>query len=128
MDDNTENFLQAQNNLMPIRYSYSEIKRITEGFKVILGQGGYGSVFKGKLRSGRLVAIKMLDKSEANGEDFINEVATIGGIHHINVVQLIGFCVERSKQALVYDSMVNGSLDKVISSEENCAFKLEKTV
>ncbi|TYG72225.1 hypothetical protein ES288_D04G003100v1 [Gossypium darwinii] len=115
-----------QNNLIPIRYSYSEIKRITEGFKVKLGQGGYGSVFKGKLRSGRLVAIKMLDKSKANGEDFINEVATIGRIHHINVVQLIGFCVERSKQALVYDFMVNGSLDKIIFSKENCTLSWQK--
>ncbi|KAL1060868.1 hypothetical protein V6Z11_1Z063000 [Gossypium hirsutum] len=126
MDDDIENFLQSQNNLIPIRYSYSEIKRITEGFKVKLGQGGYGSVFKGKLRSGRLVAIKMLDKSKANGEDFINEVATIGRIHHINVVQLIGFCVERSKQALVYDFMVNGSLDKIIFSKENCTLSWQK--
>ncbi|TYH75216.1 hypothetical protein ES332_D04G004500v1 [Gossypium tomentosum] len=126
MDDNIENFLKSQNNLIPIRYSYSEIKRITEGFKVKLGQGGYGSVFKGKLRSGRLVAIKMLDKSKANGEDFINEVATIGRIHHINVVQLIGFCVERSKQALVYDFMVNGSLDKIIFSKENCTLSWQK--
>ncbi|KAA3464664.1 rust resistance kinase Lr10-like [Gossypium australe] len=126
MDDNIENFLQSQNNLIPIRYSYSEIKRITEGFKIKLGQGGYGSVFKGKLRSGRLVAIKMLDKSKADGEDFINEVATIGRIHHINVVQLIGFCVERSKQALVYDFMVNGSLDKIIFSKENCTLSWQK--
>ncbi|MBA0665600.1 hypothetical protein Goklo_002089 [Gossypium klotzschianum] len=126
MDDNIENFLQSQNNLIPIRYSYSEIKRITEDFKVKLGQGGYGSVFKGKLRSGQLVAIKMLDKSKANGEDFINEVATIGRIHHINVVQLIGFCVERSKQALVYDFMVNGSLDKIIFSKENCTLSWQK--
>ncbi|KAK8301205.1 hypothetical protein V6Z11_D04G004100 [Gossypium hirsutum] len=87
---------------------------------------GYGSVFKGKLRSGRLVAIKMLDKSKANGEDFINEVATIGRIHHINVVQLIGFCVERSKQAFVYDFMVNGSLDKIIFSKENCTLSWQK--
>ncbi|KAH1037933.1 hypothetical protein J1N35_039676 [Gossypium stocksii] len=126
MDDNIENFLQSQNNFTPIRYSYSEIKRITEGFKVKLGQGGYGSVFKGKLRSGHLVAIKMLDKSKANGEDFINEVATIGRIHHINVVQLIGFCAERSKQALVYDFMVNGSLDKIIFSKENCTLSWQK--
>ncbi|MBA0814008.1 hypothetical protein Gohar_019859 [Gossypium harknessii] len=126
MDDNIENFLQSQNNLIPIRYSYSEIKKITKGFKVKLGQGGYGSVFKGKLRSGRLVAIKMLDKSKANGEDFINEVATIGRIHHINVVQLIGFCVERSKQALVYDFMENGSLDKIIFSKENCTLSWQK--
>ena len=119
MDDAIENFLQSQNNFMPIRYSYSEIKTMTEGFKDKLGQGGFGSVFKGKLRSGRFVAIKLLGKSKANGEDFISEVATIGRIHHVNVVQLIGFCVEGSKQALVYDFMPNGSLDKIIFSKEN---------
>ncbi|XVF18524.1 hypothetical protein REPUB_Repub11eG0029500 [Reevesia pubescens] len=126
MDDTIENFLQNQKNLMPIRYSYAEIKRITEGFNNKLGQGGYGSVFKGKLRSGKLVAIKLLSTSKANGQDFINEVATIGRIHHVNVVQLIGFCVERTKQALVYDFMPNGSLDKIIFSTESSSLSWEK--
>ncbi|EOY21124.1 PR5-like receptor kinase [Theobroma cacao] len=118
MDDTIEEFLQMQNNLMPIRYSYSEVKKMTKCFKDKLGQGGYGSVFKGTLRSGRLVAIKLLNMSKSHGQDFINEVATIGRIHHVNVVQLIGFCVEGSKQALVYDFMPNGSLDKIIFSGE----------
>ncbi|KAK8501665.1 hypothetical protein V6N12_002403 [Hibiscus sabdariffa] len=126
MDDTIETFLQSQNNFVPIRYSYFEIKRMTESFKVKLGQGGFGSVFKGKLRSGRLVAVKMLGKSKANGEDFISEVATIGRIHHVNVVQLVGFCVEGSKQALVYDFMVNGSLDKIILSKETCTLSWPK--
>jgi serine/threonine protein kinase len=60
----------------------------------------------------------MLGKSKANGQDFINEVATIGRIHHVNAVQLIGFCVEGSKQALVCEFMPNGSLDKYIFSPE----------
>ncbi|KAK6270285.1 hypothetical protein POUND7_007390 [Theobroma cacao] len=119
MDDTIEEFLQSQNNLMPIRYSYREIKKMTRSFRDKLGEGGYGSVFKGKLRSGHLVAIKLLGKSKANGQDFINEVATIGRIHHVNVAKLIGFCVEGSKQALVYDFMSNGSLDKIIFAEEN---------
>ncbi|XP_021288244.1 LOW QUALITY PROTEIN: rust resistance kinase Lr10-like, partial [Herrania umbratica] len=126
MDDMIENFLQSQNNLMPIRYSYSEIKRMTEGFKNKLGQGGYGSVFKGKLRSGQLVAIKLLNKSKTNGQDFINEVATIGRIHHVNVVRLVGFCVKGSKQALVYDFMQNGSLDKIIFSTESNTLSWQK--
>ncbi|XVF79064.1 hypothetical protein PTKIN_Ptkin14bG0189700 [Pterospermum kingtungense] len=116
VDDKIEDFLQSQNNLMPIRYSYFEIRKMTEGFKNKIGEGGYGSMFKGKLRSGRFVAIKLLKKSKANGQDFINEVATIGRIHHVNVVQLVGFCVKGSKQALVYDFMMNGSLDKIIFS------------
>ncbi|CAL9006144.1 unnamed protein product [Prunus brigantina] len=117
MHDNIEDFLQ-NNKLVPVRYSYSNIKKMAKGFKEKLGEGGYGSVYKAKLRSGRLVAIKMLGKSKANGQDFINEVATIGRIHHVNVVRLIGFCVEGSKRALVYDFMPNGSLDKYLFSQQ----------
>ncbi|PPR98965.1 hypothetical protein GOBAR_AA21704 [Gossypium barbadense] len=92
---------------------------MTKNFKDKLAEGGYGSVFKGKLRSGHHVAIKLLGKSKDNGQDFTNEVASIGRIHHANVAKLIGFCVEGSKQALVYDFMSNGSLDKIIFTEEN---------
>nr|XP_011469299.1 PREDICTED: probable receptor-like protein kinase At5g39020 isoform X3 [Fragaria vesca subsp. vesca] len=113
-----EDFLHSD-NFMPIRYSYSNIKKMSAGFKDKLGVGGYGSVFKCKLRSGHFGAIKLLDnKSNANGEDFMSEVATIGRIHHVNVVQLVGYCVEGSKRALVYDFMPNGSLDRYIYSKE----------
>ncbi|XP_025012097.2 rust resistance kinase Lr10 isoform X1 [Ricinus communis] len=117
MYDKVEAFLRSHNNLMPIMYSYSDIKKITRGFKDKLGEGGFGSVYKGKLSSGRIVAVKILSKPKSDGQDFINEVATIGRIHHVNVVQLIGFCAERSKRALVYDFMPNGSLEKYIFSE-----------
>ncbi|KAM3251987.1 rust resistance kinase Lr10-like [Capsicum annuum] len=103
---------------MPIRYNYSNIKRMTRGFKEKLGEGGYGSVYKGKLRSGRDVAVKMLSKPKAGGQDFMNEIATIGRIHHVNVVGLVGYCVERTKRALVYDFMPNGSLDKYTSTSQ----------
>ncbi|XP_030459502.2 rust resistance kinase Lr10-like [Syzygium oleosum] len=118
MDKNIEEFLQAHNNFLPIRYSYSNIKKITRNFKHKLGEGGYGSVYKGTLRSGNEVAIKILKQSKANGQDFISEVATIERIHHVNIVQLLGFCFEGSKQALVYDLMSNGSLDKLIFTKE----------
>ncbi|KAG6768636.1 hypothetical protein POTOM_027559 [Populus tomentosa] len=101
-----------------VRYSYSEIKKMTGGFKEKLGEGGFGCVYKGKLRNGQSAAIKLLGKSKANGQDFINEVATIGRIHHTNVVQLVGFCAEGSKRALVYDFMPNGSLNNFIFSQE----------
>ena len=52
--------------------------------------------------------------SKSNGQDFINEVATIGRIHHVNVVKLVGFCVQGPKWALIYEFMYNGSLDKFI--------------
>ncbi|XP_065866264.1 LEAF RUST 10 DISEASE-RESISTANCEUS RECEPTOR-LIKE PROTEIN KINASE-like 2.2 isoform X2 [Euphorbia lathyris] len=125
--DTIEEFLQGQNNLMPIRYAYSDIKKMTGGFKELLGKGGFGSVYKGKLRSGQFAAIKMLEKSKANGQDFINEVATIGRIHHANVVRLIGFCSEKSKHALVYEFMFNGSLDShIFSPERSVSLSWEK--
>ena len=114
LDDDIEEFLHSHNNLQLIKYSYSEVKKMTHNFKNKLGQGGFGSVYKGRLRSGHIVAVKMLVMSKANGQDFVNEVATIGRIHHVNVVRLIGFCIQGSKWALVYDFMPNGSLDKFV--------------
>ena len=111
MYDGVEEFLQSQINLMPIRYSYLEIRKISKGFKYKLGEGGYGSMYRGWLESGPLVAIKMLGNSKSNGQEFINEVATIGRIHHVNVVQLIGFCAKGSKCALIYEFMPNGFLE-----------------
>ena len=117
IDDNIEEFLKTHQNLQPIRYSYSHLKKMTNNFKDELGHGGFGSVYKGKLQSGCIVAVKMLIMGKSNGQDFINEVATIGRIHHVNVVRLVGFCVERSKWAIIYDFMSNGSLDKFIFLE-----------
>ncbi|XP_058724482.1 rust resistance kinase Lr10-like [Vicia villosa] len=122
--DNVEDFLHSDNNITPIRYSYKDIKNMTKQFKIKLGNGGYGSVFKGQLRSGRLVAVKLLDKAKTSGQDFINEVSTIGRIHHVNVVELIGFCVEGSKRALIYEFMPNGSLEKYIFSTTKESYSL----
>ncbi|KAK3404003.1 hypothetical protein EUGRSUZ_K00367 [Eucalyptus grandis] len=68
------------------------------------------------------MAIKILMQSKADGQDFVREVTTIGRIHRVNVVQLIGFCFEGSKQALVYDLMSSGSLDKHIFTEKGDKF------
>lgn len=117
MYDSIEDFLQGQNNLTPIRYSYSDIKKITNGFRDKLGEGGFGSVYKGELRSGLVVAVKIMGKSNATAQEFMNEVATIGRIHHVNIVELIGFCFQGSKRALIYEFMPNGSLEKYIFPE-----------
>ncbi|KAB1205175.1 hypothetical protein CJ030_MR7G021997 [Morella rubra] len=122
MYDAIEEFLQSHNNLRPIRYSYKEIKKMTNNFKDKLGEGGYGTVFKGTLRSGQLVAVKMLGKAKANGQEFISEVATIGRIHHVNIVQLVGFCVKGAERALVYEFMPKGSLNKYIFSQKEGIF------
>ncbi|XP_014494610.1 rust resistance kinase Lr10-like isoform X2 [Vigna radiata var. radiata] len=127
MYENIETFL-LQNNLNPIRYGYREIKKMSRDFKVKLGEGGFGSVYKGKLQSGPEIAIKMLKKTKADGEEFINEVASIGRIHHVNVVHLIGYCAEGENRALVYEYMTNGSLDKhIFSKKESVPLSYEKT-
>ncbi|VAH55229.1 unnamed protein product [Triticum turgidum subsp. durum] len=114
--DAVEKFLRMQQMIGPMRYVYTDIIAITGHFRDKLGQGGYGSVFKGVLLPGNVhVAIKMLEgSSNCNGEDFISEVSTIGRIHHINVVRLVGFCSDEMRRALVYEYMPRGSLDKYI--------------
>ncbi|KAF7034242.1 hypothetical protein CFC21_045282 [Triticum aestivum] len=116
--DAVEKFLRMQQMLGPMRYAYTDITAITSHFRDKLGQGGYGSVFKGVLLPGNVhVAVKMLEGNpNCNGEDFINEVSTIGRIHHVNVVRLMGFCSEEMRRALVYEYMPQGSLDKYIFS------------
>ncbi|XP_044974377.1 rust resistance kinase Lr10-like isoform X2 [Hordeum vulgare subsp. vulgare] len=118
--DAVEKFLRMRHDFGPTRFDYTDIIAITSHFRDKLGQGGYGSVFKGVLLPGRVhVAIKMLEgNSSCNGEDFISEVSTIGRIHHVNVVRLVGFCSEEMRRALVYEYMPGGSLDKYIFSTE----------
>ncbi|RHN52761.1 putative glycerophosphodiester phosphodiesterase, protein kinase RLK-Pelle-LRK10L-2 family [Medicago truncatula] len=113
-DTNIEAFLKDHGALLQKRYKYSEIKKMTDSFKVKLGQGGFGVVYKGKLFNGCHVAIKILNSSKGNGEEFINEVSSITRTSHVNVVTLLGFCFEGTKKALIYEFMSNGSLDKFI--------------
>ncbi|KAJ6793466.1 rust resistance kinase Lr10-like isoform X1 [Iris pallida] len=113
--DIVEKFLQKHQTLAPTRYSYTDIVAMTGHFKEKLGQGGFGAVFKGRLPGGFQVAVKILSSSKCvDGEDFISEVSTLGTIHHLNVVGLVGFCSEGPRRALVYEFMPNGSLDKYI--------------
>ncbi|KAL5979951.1 hypothetical protein ACLOJK_039063 [Asimina triloba] len=114
-----EKFLKEYKSLKPTRYSSSDLKRMTDQFKEKLGQGGYGSVYKGKLDNGFPVAVKILHKSNEDARDFVNEVATIGRIHHVNVVRLLGFCTENFKRALIYEFMPNESLEKFIFSAQS---------
>ncbi|GAU14797.1 hypothetical protein TSUD_50090 [Trifolium subterraneum] len=114
-----EKFLKEHGPLPAARYNYSDIKKITNSFKNKLGQGGYGSVYKGKLDDERMVAVKVLSESKGDGEDFINEVASISRTSHVNVVRLLGFCLDGSKKALIYEFMPNGSLEKFIYEEKN---------
>ncbi|XP_062203762.1 rust resistance kinase Lr10-like isoform X2 [Phragmites australis] len=109
-----EMFLKAYDTSKPTRYTFSEVKKITRRFKEKVGQGGFGSVYKGQLPNGVPVAVKMLENSTGEGQEFINEVATIGQIHHANIVCLLGFCSEGTRRALIYEFMPNESLERYI--------------
>ncbi|CAL4951013.1 unnamed protein product [Urochloa decumbens] len=114
-----ELFLKTYGSSKPTRYTFSEVKKIAKRFKDKLGQGGFGSVYQGQLPNGMPVAVKMLENSTGEGEEFINEVATIGRIHHANIVRLLGFCSEGTRRALIYELMPNESLEKYIFSHDS---------
>jgi serine/threonine protein kinase len=117
-ESNIQKLIVSYGSLAPKRYKYSEVAKITSFLSNKLGEGGYGVVFKGKLQDGRLVAVKFLHDSKGNGEEFVNEVMSIGRTSHVNIVSLFGFCLEGSKRALIYDYMPNSSLDNYIYSEK----------
>ncbi|MCD9641565.1 hypothetical protein HAX54_027793 [Datura stramonium] len=106
---------------MLTRYSYNELKIITEDFSKKLGEGGFGSVYEGTLSNGTKIAVKRLDGLGHVMESFLTEVKIVGGIHHVNLVKLIGFCAEKSHRLLIYEHMINRSLDRWIShkNQEN---------
>ncbi|AES80582.1 putative glycerophosphodiester phosphodiesterase, protein kinase RLK-Pelle-LRK10L-2 family [Medicago truncatula] len=114
VDNNVEVFMQSYNLSIARRYSYAEVKRITNSFRDKLGHGGYGVVYKASLTDGRQVAVKVINESKGNGEEFINEVASISRTSHMNIVSLLGYCYEANKRALIYEFMPKGSLDKFI--------------
>ncbi|KAF5932264.1 hypothetical protein HYC85_028435 [Camellia sinensis] len=93
-------------------FSYSELRKATNGFKEELGKGSFGAVYKGTLcRGKRLIAVKKLQKVVEEGErEFQAEMRAMGRKHHRNLVQLLGYCIEGSKRLLVYEYMSNGSL------------------
>ncbi|KAK2647930.1 hypothetical protein Ddye_015419 [Dipteronia dyeriana] len=118
-DQELETFIRNYGPLAIIRYNFTHVKKMTDSFKDKLGQGGYATVYKGKLEDDQLVAVKLLNTSKGNGKDFINEVASICKTSHVNVVKLLGFCLECNKRALIYELMPNGSLEKFIYNEDS---------
>ncbi|KAL2941311.1 LEAF RUST 10 DISEASE-RESISTANCE LOCUS RECEPTOR-LIKE PROTEIN KINASE-like 2.1 [Bienertia sinuspersici] len=118
-NQNIEAFLKSYGSIVPKRYTYANIKKITNSFKDKLGEGGYGCVYKGRLHDGRLVAVKKMKILKGDGKDFINEVLSISRTNHVNVVTLLGFCFEGTKRALVFEFIPNGSLEKFMFSHES---------
>ncbi|XP_048133407.1 G-type lectin S-receptor-like serine/threonine-protein kinase At5g24080 [Rhodamnia argentea] len=98
----------------PKRFTYDDLKAITEDFNKRLGEGGFSVVYQGTLANGTKVAVKHLNGLCQSKKSFLAEVESIGNIHHVNLVQLIGFCAENCHRLLVYEYMSKGSLDKWI--------------
>uniref|UniRef100_A0A0E0DC72 Receptor-like serine/threonine-protein kinase n=1 Tax=Oryza meridionalis TaxID=40149 RepID=A0A0E0DC72_9ORYZ len=103
---------------MPTRFSFEKLRECTDDFSKKLGEGGFGSVFEGKIGE-ESVAVKCLEGARQGKKEFLAEVETIGSIEHINLVRLIGFCAEKSNRLLVYEYMPRGSLDRWIYYRHN---------
>ncbi|KAJ1277023.1 hypothetical protein BS78_05G262400 [Paspalum vaginatum] len=100
----------------PRRFTYTQLSQATRGFSDDhkLGEGGFGSVYRGVLPPDQLglqVAVKRVSKtSRQERREYISEVIIISRLRHRNLVQLIGWCHEANEQLLVYELMTNGSL------------------
>nr|ACM17541.1 S-domain receptor-like protein kinase [Oryza australiensis] len=92
-------------------FRHTDLSHATKNFSEKLGSGGFGSVFKGVLSDSTTIAVKRLDGLHQGEKQFRAEVSSLGLIQHINLVKLIGFCYEGDKRLLVYEHMINGSLD-----------------
>lgn len=112
-----------KNGAGPKRFSYNVLAASTGNFsdEQKLGEGGFGSVYRGFLAELNLhVAIERVSKGSRQGrKEYASEVTVISRLRHRNLVQLIGWCHSHDDQLLlVYDLMPNGSLDAHLYSEE----------
>ncbi|XP_076941071.1 G-type lectin S-receptor-like serine/threonine-protein kinase At1g67520 [Bidens hawaiensis] len=109
-------YLRTDKNVnTELRYfTFQSISSATNNFSStnMLGKGGFGEVYKGKLVDGQEVAVKRLSRSSGQGvKEFKNEMELIAKLQHTNLVRLLGFCVEKQEKILVYEYMSNNSLD-----------------
>ncbi|XP_057731257.1 inactive protein kinase SELMODRAFT_444075-like [Arachis stenosperma] len=98
----------------PRWFSYAELELATSGFSQanFLAEGGFGSVHRGALPDGQVIAVKQHKLASSQGDvEFCSEVEVLSCAQHRNVVMLIGFCIENKRRLLVYEYICNGSLD-----------------
>ncbi|XP_022763264.1 probable receptor-like serine/threonine-protein kinase At4g34500 isoform X2 [Durio zibethinus] len=96
-------------------YSMKELEMATRGFaeENVIGEGGYGVVFRGILQDGSVVAVKNLLNNKGQAEkEFSVEVEAIGKVRHKNLVGLVGYCAEGARRMLVYEYVDNGNLEQ----------------
>lgn len=101
-------------------YSLAELKLATRGFadENVIGEGGYGIVYRGILQDGSAVAVKKLLNNKGQAEkEFKVEVEAIGRVKHKNLVGLIGYCAEGAQRILVYEYVENGNLEQWLHGE-----------
>ncbi|XP_059656689.1 G-type lectin S-receptor-like serine/threonine-protein kinase At1g67520 [Cornus florida] len=98
-------------------FSFACIRDATSSFasECKLGEGGFGPVYKGKLPTGREIAVKRLSRSSGQGlVEFQNELILIAKLQHMNLVRLLGCCIQGDEKMLVYEYMPNKSLDSFL--------------
>ncbi|KAH9626981.1 hypothetical protein KSS87_017832 [Heliosperma pusillum] len=99
------------------QFSYNDLRAATDNFNLNnkIGRGGFGIVFEGILKGGLQVAVKTLSTESKQGlNEFLSEINTIANVRHPNLVELIGCCVEGTNRILVYEYVVNNSLDRAL--------------
>ncbi|KAK9268962.1 hypothetical protein L1049_000728 [Liquidambar formosana] len=100
-------------------YSYKDLQKATYNFTTLIGQGAFGPVYKAQMSTGETVAVKVLATDSKQGEkEFQTEVMLLGRLHHRNLVNLVGYCAEKSQHMLIYVYMSKGSLASHLYSEK----------
>ena len=97
-----------------MRFSFSEIQLATDDFSTanLLGEGGYGLVYKGELKDQQLIAAKVRKEASTQGfSEFHSEVYVLSLARHKNIVMLLGYCCKENLNILVYEYICNKSLD-----------------
>ncbi|CAL5369293.1 unnamed protein product [Camellia sinensis] len=99
-------------------FTLASIETATQNYKTLIGEGGFGSVYRGTLLDGQEVAVKVRSATSTQGtREFDNELNLLSAIRHENLVQLLGCCCENDQQILVYPFMSNGSLQDRLYGE-----------